>query len=101
MPKDHTARSQVERRGRGCRPGALPLLGSEGRDLGFQGFTLQWQMESIRVAVRECEGRNGVTQVVSWLGYPERSERGTPRVEWPDPLSDFVAHNVLVRDGCL
>lgn len=71
MPKDHTARSQVERGGgRGCRPGALPLLGSEGRDLGFQGFTLQWQMESIRVAVRECEGRNGVTQVVSCLGHP-------------------------------
>ena len=47
------------------------------------------------------EGRSTVTQVVSYLGHPGLSKRGTPGLGQPCPLSNGVAGRVLIRDGGL
>ena len=47
------------------------------------------------------EGKSGVTQVVSYLGHPELSKRGTSWVGQPGPLSSCVLGNVLIRDRLL
>ena len=36
-----------------------------------------WQILNIRAGIREWEGKSGITEVVSYLGYPGLSKRGT------------------------
>lgn len=44
--------------------------------LGFQKFTLL-EILNIKVRIRVQEGKSKATQVVSYLGHPELSKKGT------------------------
>ena len=69
------SRGERERE-RESKPGALLLLGSEGGVSRFLQFTLYWLIQGIRTGIRVQEGRSGVIEAVSYLGFPELSERG-------------------------
>ena len=63
------------------------VIGSEG-GVPRVLWIYSWQILNIRAGIREWEGKSGITQVVSYLGYPGLSKRGTL---WVGQLSFFFS----------
>ena len=61
-----------------------------------------WQILNIRAGIREWEGKSGITEVVSYLGYPGLSKSGT---SWAGQLgflfSCFTTDCVIQLATCL
>lgn len=70
-------KSRVEKREE-ARPWGSDFIRAQGSGLGFHLLVgiLYWLAQSIRLGARAWEGRSGVTQVASYLGYPGPSEGG-------------------------
>lgn len=56
---------------------------------------------NLKDKTESVEGKREATQMVSYLGHPELSKRGTPWVGQPGPSSSSVTGDVLIQDGYL
>ena len=56
---------------------------------------------NLKDKTESVEGKREATQMVSYLGHPELSKRGTPWVGQPGPSSNSVSGDVLIQDGYL
>ena len=77
---------------RECGPGALPLLGSRVGPVVSQVHPL---------GSENVGEKSRVTQMVSYLGEPALSKRGTSWVGHFGSLSSCVVGNVFIGEGCL